>query len=130
MKFQQFVKKVFGKEYQSKRHQIYEFIGGTILCMAIFDTLSSEICYFNLTTGPSMLPTVNNSGDYAIVNTFSLQFEGVKRGDVVIAKKPENPLEERVCKRVTAIAGDTVIYHKRWSPRPQVIVIRSYMAKW
>ena len=49
MKFKQFFSKVFGEEYKSKRQQVYEFIGGTILCMAVFDAFASEFCYFNLT---------------------------------------------------------------------------------
>lgn len=53
-------------------------------------------------SGASMQPTLNPTGDWVLVNNFVLR---LRRGDVVIAKSPNGDL---VCKRVCAVAGETI----------------------
>jgi len=87
---------------------------------AVVMALGDQVGYFTLLTGPSMLPSIKEVGDLAFVDVWTVKREGVRRGDVVICRKPESPERERVCKRVTGIPGDTVIYFNRYSAYPVV----------
>lgn len=60
-----------------------------------------------LLTGPSMLPTVNLSGDIVIADLLAVKRRNYSRGDVVIAHSMTNETQT-VCKRIRAIEGDTV----------------------
>lgn len=61
---------------------------------------------FTLTTGESMLPTINNHNDFIhilkLINVSKLQM-----GDVIILRKPTDP-KRRVCKRITGMPGDII----------------------
>jgi mitochondrial inner membrane protease subunit 1 len=89
-----------------------------LIILAFGNLVVLRVGYVTVCHGPSMLPTVALEGDIGVVDTLRLTARGVRRGDVVIAMKPESPINERVCKRVTAIEGDTVVYYKRFSPTP------------
>ena len=99
----------------------------TVAQLALIGTtlglIAHNISYMTFLSGPSMLPTVKAKGDIALVDVWRLGFSGVQRGDVVIVRKPEAPINERVCKRVTAVAGDTVVYYKRYSQQPIFVTV-------
>lgn len=63
-------------------------------------------CHAFQCSGDSMEPSVR-SGDLVIVQRFSRAFNGVDRGDVVIAKSPAE-CERFILKRVKAVDGQTV----------------------
>uniref|UniRef100_A0A1D1YAU3 Mitochondrial inner membrane protease subunit 1 n=2 Tax=Anthurium amnicola TaxID=1678845 RepID=A0A1D1YAU3_9ARAE len=62
-----------------------------------------------LVQGPSMLPTINLSGDVLLVERISPHLGKVSVGDVVLVQSPENPLKI-VTKRVTGLEGDSVTF--------------------
>lgn len=57
--------------------------------------------------GPSMLPTLSESGDYVLSDKLSLRLwpSSLKSGDVVIARSPSDP-KMRIVKRVVAMPGE------------------------
>eukprot|EP00953_Heterococcus_sp_UTEX-ZZ885_P037563 19293-Heterococcus_DN1.PRE.6 len=57
--------------------------------------------------GPSMLPTINQSGDVVLLDCMTPRWGTLQKGDVVIAHSPTDP-NGSICKRVRALAGDTI----------------------
>jgi signal peptidase I len=57
--------------------------------------------------GPSMRPTFNNAGDIVVVERVTPRWGTLEKGDVVIARSPQNP-EQTVCKRIRAFGGELV----------------------
>mmetsp|Transcript_29635 Transcript_29635/g.49804 ORF Transcript_29635/g.49804 Transcript_29635/m.49804 type:complete len:183 (+) Transcript_29635:310-858(+) len=57
--------------------------------------------------GPSMLPTLNTTGDIVLTECISAYLQNIKSGDVVVATSPANP-RSVVCKRVLAQEGEQV----------------------
>lgn len=60
------------------------------------------------TAGPSMLPTLNVTGDVIWINKLYRRGKGVVVGDLVSIKHPWFP-EMRACKRVLGMPGDFVL---------------------
>ncbi|MPC61233.1 Mitochondrial inner membrane protease subunit 1 [Portunus trituberculatus] len=56
--------------------------------------------------GPSMEPTIY-SEDVILTEHITPHFNGISRGDVIIARSPTNP-HHHICKRVTGLEGDRV----------------------
>ena len=69
--------------------------------------------------GPSMLPTLNLTGDLVLVERISPRINRVGHGDIVIVRSPENP-RKTITKRITGMEGDSVTFaydrrqHDRW----------------
>ncbi|CAL9077264.1 unnamed protein product [Musa hybrid cultivar] len=59
--------------------------------------------------GPSMLPTINLTGDVVAVERVSPRWGSLAVGDVVILLSPENP-RKTVAKRVLGLEGDAVTF--------------------
>lgn len=62
-----------------------------------------------LAQGPSMLPTVNISGDLLLINKAAPRLGKISVGDVVLVRSPENP-RKTVVKRVLGMEGDKVTF--------------------
>lgn len=59
--------------------------------------------------GPSMLPTLNLTGDLVLVERVSPRLGKVGRGDMVLLRSTEDP-RKVVIKRIVGVEGDTVSY--------------------
>lgn len=59
--------------------------------------------------GPSMLPTLNLTGDVLLVEHLSPLLDKLGPGDVIVARSPENP-RKTVTKRILGMEGDTVTF--------------------
>nr|XP_006128963.1 mitochondrial inner membrane protease subunit 1 isoform X2 [Pelodiscus sinensis] len=57
-------------------------------------------------SGPSMEPTIQNS-DIVVSENLSCRFYSIQKGDIVIAKSPNDP-KSNICKRVIGLEGDKV----------------------
>lgn len=64
--------------------------------------------------GPSMLPTLNVSGDLVFLDRFTPYFKKYEIGQVVIAKSVRDATQT-VCKRIVAMEGDYVSVRPRFS---------------
>ncbi|WCJ38935.1 Peptidase S24/S26A/S26B/S26C family protein [Euphorbia peplus] len=62
-----------------------------------------------LTTGPSMLPTINITGDICLADRISPRTGKVGTGDIVLVCSPLDP-KNIVTKRVKGVEGDSVTY--------------------
>ncbi|XP_047965532.1 mitochondrial inner membrane protease subunit 1 [Salvia hispanica] len=62
-----------------------------------------------LVYGPSMLPTLNFTGDVLLVDKLSPLLGKVGNGDVVLVRSPENP-RKSITKRIVGVEGDTVTF--------------------
>ncbi|KAL5990001.1 hypothetical protein ACLOJK_010897 [Asimina triloba] len=62
-----------------------------------------------LVYGPSMLPTINLTGDLLLVERISPRIGNVSVGDIVLVRSPEDP-KKTITKRITGMEGDTVSY--------------------
>uniref|UniRef100_A0A1E1WX87 Mitochondrial inner membrane protease subunit n=1 Tax=Amblyomma aureolatum TaxID=187763 RepID=A0A1E1WX87_9ACAR len=69
---------------------VVEFCGDLVIC-----------------SGSSMEPTIA-SNDILITEHISVHANNIRRGDIVIAKCPNNP-KQYICKRVVAVHGDHLI---------------------
>lgn len=54
-----------------------------------------------------MIPALNLSGDFVLVDRVSTRFGRINHGDIVLVRSPENP-RKVVTKRVTGMGGDEV----------------------
>lgn len=54
-----------------------------------------------------MEPTIHTD-DVVISEHISPRMQSVKRGDIVIARSPQNP-QQFICKRVTGLPGDQML---------------------
>ncbi|KAL0362602.1 UNVERIFIED_CONTAM: Solanesyl diphosphate synthase 2, chloroplastic [Sesamum calycinum] len=59
--------------------------------------------------GPSMLPTLNLTGDVLLVEKLSPLLGKVGPGDVVLVRSPQNP-RKCITKRIVGVEGDTVTF--------------------
>ena len=90
-------------------------MGDVARFVGIFHVLSNYGVNVTYCIGPSMIPTIHQSGNLVLIDSFNyrLRSEAYKNGDVVISTCPYDA-DKTVCKRVTAVEGDTV---KVKSPR-------------
>eukprot|EP00262_Sarcandra_glabra_P018263 TRINITY_DN648_c1_g2_i1.p1 TRINITY_DN648_c1_g2~~TRINITY_DN648_c1_g2_i1.p1 ORF type:complete len:168 (+),score=10.72 TRINITY_DN648_c1_g2_i1:237-740(+) len=70
---------------------------------------NTYICSAALVYGPSMLPTLNLTGDVVLVDRMSTRFGKIDCGDVVLVRSPENP-RKIVTKRVVGMDSDRVTF--------------------
>ncbi|XP_043707536.1 mitochondrial inner membrane protease subunit 1-like [Telopea speciosissima] len=70
---------------------------------------NTYVCTPCLVHGPSMLPTLNLTGDVILVERISTCLEKVAPGDIVLVRSPENP-RKLVTKRVLGMEGDRVTF--------------------
>ncbi|KAI4366889.1 hypothetical protein MLD38_022695 [Melastoma candidum] len=75
-----------------------------LCCLHIANTYA---CTLTLVSGPSMLPTLNLTGDLLLVERVSHKMGKVRPGDVVLVKSPVEP-RKNLAKRVIALEGDKV----------------------
>jgi len=59
--------------------------------------------------GPSMMPTMNASGDLVLTQRF---YKNIQRGDVIVAISPNNP-QHLICKRIIGLSGDPIFVNDR-----------------
>jgi len=85
---------------------------------AFLHVFHEYIMEVSMCSGPSMLPTLNSSGDVVVMQRFSHRLGNVKKGDVVICKSPTNA-SQTVCKRVAAVEGEPVPGSFTGAPVPQ-----------
>ncbi|XP_043561483.1 mitochondrial inner membrane protease subunit 1 [Chiloscyllium plagiosum] len=92
------LRRLFGKvlgftgftiQYGCIAHCTFEYLGEIVMC-----------------SGPSMEPTIKTY-DIIISEKLSRQFYRIEKGDVIIAKSPNNP-KMNICKRVIGLEGDKV----------------------
>lgn len=72
--------------------------------------------------GPSMLPTLNSSGDVLLTEHVSPRFSRLKSGDVVMAVKP-NDGKVTVVKRIRGMPGERILVHRRGVSHLQDIIV-------
>ncbi|KAI3888076.1 hypothetical protein MKX03_010675 [Papaver bracteatum] len=82
-------------------------LAGKLFC--VLHVTNTYICTPLLGHGPSMLPTLNLTGDWILSEKISIRLGKVRNGDIVTARSPENP-RKTVVKRVMGMEGDTVTY--------------------
>ncbi|KAI8552358.1 hypothetical protein RHMOL_Rhmol06G0260400 [Rhododendron molle] len=70
---------------------------------------NNYLCSSTLVYGPSMLPTLNLTGDVVLAEHVSTRLGKVGPGDVVVVRSPENP-NKYVTKRIVGMEGDRVTF--------------------
>ncbi|WOH03061.1 hypothetical protein DCAR_0522452 [Daucus carota subsp. sativus] len=82
-------------------------IFGKFLCL--LHITDKYICSPIIVHGPSMLPTMNLTGDVILAEHISSRFGKLSVGDVVLVSSPENP-RKTVTKRILGLEGDKVAF--------------------
>lgn len=77
----------------------------TIAGLHLFTSTCFEI---SQTEGASMLPTLQASGDFCVVDKRFKNGNGISMGDIIVARKPTQP-DSWVCKRITGMPGDIIL---------------------
>ncbi|KAK4801705.1 hypothetical protein SAY86_022192 [Trapa natans] len=82
-------------------------------------TVGKFLCFLHLSSsylstsamaiGPSMIPTIDLTGNFVLVERISTHLGKVGSGDLVLLRSPENP-RKLVIKRIIGMEGDTVTY--------------------
>ncbi|XP_057949763.1 mitochondrial ATP-independent inner membrane protease subunit 1a-like [Malania oleifera] len=70
---------------------------------------NTYLCTTALAYGPSMLPTLNLTGDVILAERISTRFRKVAPGDIVLVRSHENP-RKIVAKRLMGMEGDRVTF--------------------
>lgn len=63
--------------------------------------------FFYQALGPSMQPTLNDTGDVLITEAVTPRLQRLRKGDIVVATKPTNR-RVSILKRIVGMAGDEV----------------------
>ncbi|XP_043914898.1 mitochondrial inner membrane protease subunit 1 [Protopterus annectens] len=82
------------------------FIGYTVQYGCIAHCAFEYLAEIVVCSGPSMEPTIRNY-DVVISEKLSRHFYRIQKGDIVIAKSPNDP-RTNICKRVIGLEGDKV----------------------
>ncbi|KAF8025983.1 hypothetical protein BT93_F2729 [Corymbia citriodora subsp. variegata] len=92
--------------------------------LCLLHVANTYICTPTLVYGPSMLPTLNLTGDVLLAERVSHRLGKVGPGDVVLVRSPVDP-RKSLTKRVVAMAGDkvTFVVDPRNSDRVRTIVV-------
>lgn len=98
------------------------FLVAKFLCFC--HVTNNYVCSIALVYGPSMLPTINLTGDLVLVDRFSHRIGRVGLGDIVLVRSPENP-RKTVTKRIIGMEGDTINFavNPRQGDRWQTVVV-------
>ncbi|MCL7040394.1 hypothetical protein MKW94_020565 [Papaver nudicaule] len=96
-------------KYKSIAKEAFDktLIAGELLCF--LHVTNTYVCTPTLGHGPSMLPTLNLTGDWILAEKISTRLGKVHNGDIVTARSPENP-KKTIVKRIMGMEGDTVTY--------------------
>ncbi|KAF8938589.1 hypothetical protein BGZ47_008516 [Haplosporangium gracile] len=82
---------------------------------------NNYVAEFTWCFGPSMLPTLNMTGDIVGFEHLTQRFSKLDTGDLVVAVSPIDP-SKLVCKRVIGVPGDKVVIDPV-SPHRQYITV-------
>ncbi|KAF7847485.1 hypothetical protein BT93_L2911 [Corymbia citriodora subsp. variegata] len=77
--------------------------------LCLLHATNTYVCTPVTPYGPSMLPTLNLTGDLVLVERVSTWLGKVGRGDMVLLRSTEDP-RKVVIKRIVGMEGDTVTY--------------------
>ncbi|KAH0986441.1 hypothetical protein GBA52_013618 [Prunus armeniaca] len=77
--------------------------------MGLLHVTDAYLCSSTLVYGPSMLPTLNISGDVLLSEHVSHRFGKVGAGDLVLVRSPNDP-RKIVTKRILGMEGDQVTF--------------------
>ncbi|KAJ7981921.1 mitochondrial inner membrane protease subunit 1 [Quillaja saponaria] len=82
------------------------------------------LCSPTLVYGPSMLPTLNLTGDVVLAEHMSQRLGKVQHGDVVLVRSPLDP-KRTLTKRILGMEGDRITYvvDPKNSDRTQSVVV-------
>ncbi|KAI3915819.1 hypothetical protein MKX01_013275 [Papaver californicum] len=96
-------------KYKSIAKEAFDktLLAGKVMCFV--HVTNTYICTHVLPHGPSMLPTLNLTGDWILSEKISIRLGKVHNGDIVIVRSPENP-RKFIVKRIMGMEGDTVTY--------------------
>ncbi|KDP37938.1 hypothetical protein JCGZ_04581 [Jatropha curcas] len=94
------------KSFAKEALDVSVLLGKFFCCLHITNTY---ICTVALTYGPSMLPTLNLTGDLVLAERISPRIGKVGHGDIVLVESPIKP-KRVVTKRVIGMEGDRISY--------------------
>ncbi|OIT35043.1 PREDICTED: mitochondrial inner membrane protease subunit 1 [Nicotiana attenuata] len=77
--------------------------------LCLLHVTNNYICSPVMVYGPSMLPTLNLTGDVLLAEHLSPLLDKLGPGDVVLVRSPDNP-RKTVTKRIVGMEGDTVTF--------------------
>ncbi|CAN4104315.1 unnamed protein product [Withania somnifera] len=77
--------------------------------LCLLHVTNNYICSPVMVYGPSMLPTLNLTGDVLLVEHLSPLLDKLGAGDVILVRSPDNP-RKTVTKRILGMEGDTVTF--------------------
>ncbi|CAL1373280.1 unnamed protein product [Linum trigynum] len=77
--------------------------------LSLIHITDAYICSTTLVQGPSMLPTLNYSGDVVLIEHLSHRLGKLEPGDIVVVRSPVDP-KKIVAKRIVGMEGDRVTY--------------------
>ncbi|KAJ9153424.1 hypothetical protein P3X46_026866 [Hevea brasiliensis] len=77
--------------------------------LCLLHVTNNYLCSSTLVYGPSMLPTLNISGDVLLVEHISHRLGKLGPGDVVLVRSPVDP-RKIVTKRIVGMEGDRITF--------------------
>ncbi|KAG8386496.1 hypothetical protein BUALT_Bualt03G0154600 [Buddleja alternifolia] len=99
----------YARQWRSTAKEVFDHSILFAQFLSILHLTDTYICSPTLVYGPSMLPTLNFTGDVLLVDKLSPLLGKVGTGDVVLVRSPENP-RKTITKRVLGMEGDRVTF--------------------
>eukprot|EP00041_Stephanoeca_diplocostata_P015467 m.295619 g.295619 ORF g.295619 m.295619 type:complete len:338 (+) comp20042_c1_seq3:318-1331(+) len=105
------IEKQVAPEYRamavSATKHVLVFSGHVVRYACYIHVFTEYVAEITLCVGPSMMPTLNTSGDVILTESVARRLGTLKRGDVVVATSPRDA-QTSICKRIIAMEGDRV----------------------
>eukprot|EP00041_Stephanoeca_diplocostata_P015466 m.295615 g.295615 ORF g.295615 m.295615 type:complete len:208 (+) comp20042_c1_seq2:152-775(+) len=105
------MRSVVAPEYRamavSATKHVLVFSGHVVRYACYIHVFTEYVAEITLCVGPSMMPTLNTSGDVILTESVARRLGTLKRGDVVVATSPRDA-QTSICKRIIAMEGDRV----------------------
>ncbi|BFZ55761.1 hypothetical protein PYCC9005_002802 [Savitreella phatthalungensis] len=89
--------------------RVWRPVARTVKWLAAYHLLVDNVLELNLTSGPSLMPTLQCAGDWCLIDKWRhARGKGVAVGDLVVVAKP-GLTDVYVLKRVIGMPGDVVL---------------------
>jgi len=102
------------------------YVAHTVNVACAIHLFATHVGGIAMADGPSMLPTMNASGDWVLENRW-VNWKQIQRGDLVTVRSPLDP-NRLICKRVIGLPGDIICVDPtgQYAPSTEHVVIPRY----
>ncbi|XP_051151936.1 mitochondrial inner membrane protease subunit 1 isoform X2 [Andrographis paniculata] len=99
----------YARQWKPAAKEVVRISTSLAQLFSLVHVLDTYVIRQTVVYGPSMLPTLNFTGDVLLVEKLSFLLGRIGPGDIVLLRSPENP-RKFITKRILGMEGDTVTF--------------------